>query len=192
PVTKRADASTLAVVQVVKANLKKMQDILDGATGAPGVVTVTYELDQSPIVTGAIRGLMSEGAAGAVLTGLMVLLFLQSLRGALIVLMTIPFALLASLVGLWLTGQTVNLMTLGGLALAVGILVDEATVAIENIHTHLARGELKRKAIFEAARETVTPRFLAMLSVVSVFVPSFFMVGVARSLFVPLSLSVGL
>jgi multidrug efflux pump subunit AcrB len=191
PVTKRADASTLAVVSLVKANIKEMQRILDQATGTPGEVTVSFELDQSPIVTGAIRGLMSEGAAGAILTGLMVLLFLQSLRGALIVVLTIPFALLASLVGLWLTGQTINLMTLGGLALAVGILVDEATVAIENIHAHLARGEEKRKAIFEAARETVTPRFLAMLAVVSVFVPSFFMVGVARSLFVPLSLAVG-
>jgi multidrug efflux pump subunit AcrB len=192
PVTKRADASTLAVVEVVKANLKKMQGLLDGAPGAvPGEVSVSFELDQSPIVTGAIRGLVMEGLLGAVLTGLMVLLFLRALRSAIIVVLTIPFALLSSLVGLWLTGQTVNLMTLGGLALAVGILVDEATVAIENIHTHLARGEPKRKAIFEAARETVTPRLLAMFAVVSVFVPSFFMIGVARSLFVPLSLAVG-
>ena len=191
PVTKRADASTLAVVDVVKANLDKMQRILDESTGTPGDVTVSFELDQSPIVTGAIRGLVSEGLLGAALTGLMVLLFLRALRSAIIVVVTIPFALLASLVGLWLTGQTINLMTLGGLALAVGILVDEATVAIENIHTHLARGEAKRKAIFEAARETVTPRLLAMLAVVSVFVPSFFMVGVARSLFIPLSLAVG-
>jgi multidrug efflux pump subunit AcrB len=191
PVTKRADASTLAVVDVVKANLGKMQDILDGVTGNPGEIKVSFELDQSPIVTGAIRSLVSEGLVGAVLTGLMVLLFLRDVRSALIVVVTIPFALLASLVGLWLTGQTVNLMTLGGLALAVGILVDEATVAIENIHTHLARGEPKRKAVFEAAVETVTPRLLAMLAVVSVFVPSFFMVGVARTLFVPLSLAVG-
>jgi len=191
PVTKRADASTLAVVEVVKANLQRMQDILNESTGAPGDVTVSFELDQSPIVTGAIRGLVSEGLLGAALTGLMVLLFLRALRSAIIVVITIPFALLASLVGLWLTGQTINLMTLGGLALAVGILVDEATVAIENIHTHLARGEAKRKAIFEASRETVTPRLLAMLAVVSVFVPSFFMVGVARSLFIPLSLAVG-
>jgi multidrug efflux pump subunit AcrB len=191
PVTKRADASTLAVVDVVKENLKKMQSILDGATGAAGEVRVSFELDQSPIVQDAIHGLVVEGLLGAALTGLMVLLFLRDFRSALIVVTTIPFALLASLVGLWLGGQTVNLMTLGGLALAVGILVDEATVAIENIHTHLARGEPRRQAIFEAARETVTPRFLAMLAVVSVFVPSFFMVGVARSLFVPLSLAVG-
>jgi multidrug efflux pump subunit AcrB len=191
PVTKRADASTLAVVDVVKANLQKMQGILDGATGTAGEVTVSFELDQSPIVQGAIRGLAMEGLLGAALTGLMVLLFLRDVRSALIVAVTIPFSLLASLTGLWLTGQTVNLMTLGGLALAVGILVDEATVAIENIHTHLSRGEPKRSAVFDAARETVTPRLLAMLSVVSVFVPSFFMAGVARSLFIPLSLSVG-
>jgi multidrug efflux pump subunit AcrB len=191
PVTKRADASTLAVVDVVKANLKKMQGILDGATGTAGEVTVTFELDQSPIVQGAIRGLAMEGLLGAGLTGLMVLLFLRDLRSALIVAITIPFSLLASLTGLWITGQTVNLMTLGGLALAVGILVDEATVAIENIHTHLSRGEPKRKAVFEAARETITPRLLALLSVVSVFVPSFFMTGVARALFIPLSLAVG-
>src|SRR5206468_12637839 len=119
-------------------------------------------------------------------------LFLRDLRSALIVVVTIPFALLAALVGLWLTGQTVNIMTLGGLALAIGILVDESTVAIENIHTHLARGESVKSAVLEATHETITPRLLAMLSVLAVFVPSFFMVGVAGALFVPLSLAVGL
>src|SRR5213075_1630166 len=102
----------------------------------------------------------------------------------------IPFALLGALVGLWLTGQNVNIMTLGGLALAIGILVDEATVAIENIHTHLA-GESKAAAVLRAGRETIGPRLLAMLSVLAVFVPSFFMIGVAQALFVPLSLAVG-
>jgi multidrug efflux pump subunit AcrB len=121
----------------------------------------------------------------------MVLLFLRDLRSALIVVTTIPFALLAALVGLWLTGQTVNIMTLGGLALAIGILVDEATVAIENIHTHLARGEPRAKAVLEATREMITPQLLAVLAVLAVFVPSFFMVGVTRALFVPLSLAVG-
>jgi multidrug efflux pump subunit AcrB len=191
PVTKRADASTLAVVDVVKENLPEDAGDPRWRHGDAGEVTVSFELDQSPIVTGAIRGLAMEGLLGAALTGLMVLLFLRDLRSALIVGVTIPFSLLASLTGLWLSGQTVNLMTLGGLALAVGILVDEATVAIENIHTHLSRGQPKRQAVFEAARETVTPRLLAMLSVVSVFVPSFFMTGVARSLFIPLSLAVG-
>src|SRR5205814_2413148 len=122
---------------------------------------------------------------------LMVLLFLRDLRSSAIVVTTIPFALLTAVVGLWGAGQTINTMTLGGLALAVGILVDEATVAIENIHTHLGQGVPHAKAVLDASREVVIPRLLAMLCVLSVFVPSFFMTGVARSLFVPLSLSVG-
>jgi multidrug efflux pump subunit AcrB len=104
---------------------------------------------------------------------------------------TIPFALLAAVIALWGAGQTINVMTLGGLALAVGILVDEATVAIENIHTHLARGAPVADGVLDASGEVVIPRLLAMLSVVAVFVPSFFMTGVSRSLFVPLSLAVG-
>ena len=134
PVTKRADASTLSVVKLVKANLAKFQGVL------PDDVRVSFEFDQSPVVLGAIQNLVKEGALGAVLTGLMVLLFLRSVRSALIVVLNIPIALFAAVLALWLSGQSVNLMTLGGLALAVGILVDEATVAVENIHAHLARG----------------------------------------------------
>ena len=186
PVTKRSDASTLDVVNRVKTELPNFQTLV------PEDIKVSFEFDQSTYVKNAIRGLAVEGALGAILTGLMVLLFLRDLRSALIVVVTIPFALLAALVGLWLTGQTVNIMTLGGLALAIGILVDESTVAIENIHTHLARGESVKSAVLEATHETITPRLLAMLSVLAVFVPSFFMVGVARSLFIPLSLAVGL
>jgi len=185
PVTKRADASTLDVVSRVKSELPRMQALV------PDDIKVSFEFDQSTYVKNAIRGLVTEGALGAILTGLMVLLFLRDVRSALIVVVTIPFALLAALVGLWLTGQTVNIMTLGGLALAIGILVDESTVAIENIHTHLARGEPRARAALEATRETVTPRLLAMLSILAVFVPSFFMVGITRALFVPLSLAVG-
>ena len=185
PVTKRSDASTLDVVNRVKSELPKMQSLL------PDDIKVTFEFDQSTYVKNSIRGLVIEGALGAILTGLMVLLFLRDLRSALIVVTTIPFALLTALVGLWLAGQTINIMTLGGLALAIGILVDEATVAIENIHTHRARGERLVSAVFEATRETITPRLLAMLSIVAVFIPSFFMVGISRSLFIPLSLAVG-
>ena len=134
---------------------------------------------------------MVEAGLGALLTGLMVLLFLRDWRSSAIVVITIPFALLAAVVALWGAGQTINIMTLGGLALAVGILVDEATVAIENIHTHLARGTPVARAVLDASGEVVTPRLLAMLAVVAVFVPSFFMTGVSRSLFVPLSLAVG-
>src|SRR3989442_5485589 len=122
---------------------------------------------------------------------LMVLLFLRDVRSALIVAVTIPFALLTALVALWLAGQTINIMTLGGMALAIGILVDEATVAIENIHTHLAQGEPRARAVLEAGRETVVPLMLAMLAVLAGFVPSFFMVGITRPLLFTLSLTVG-
>jgi multidrug efflux pump subunit AcrB len=185
PVTKRAEASTLDVISRVKAELPRFQTLV------PEDIKISFELDQSVIVRNSLRGLIFEGALGALLTGLMVLLFLRDVRSAVIVVLTIPFALLAAVVGLWLTGQTINIMTLGGLALAIGILVDEATVTIENTHTHLARGEPPRQAAYTAARETVIPRFLAMLAVLAVFVPSLFMTGVARSLFVPLSLAVG-
>ncbi|MEP7339964.1 MAG: efflux RND transporter permease subunit, partial [Acidobacteriota bacterium] len=185
PVTKRAEASTLEVVNRVKAELPRFQSLV------PEDIKVTFEFDQSTIVKNSIRGLIFEGLLGALLTGLMVLLFLRDWRSALIVVTTIPFAILAGIVGLWMTGQTINIMTLGGLALAIGILVDESTVAIENIHTHLSCGEPLRSAIFDATRETITPRLLAMLSVLAVFVPSFFLTGVAKSLFIPLSLAVG-
>ncbi len=185
PVTKRADASTLSVVNLVKQNLPKFQAAL------PEGVKVGYEFDQSPYVTRAIRGLTMEGLLGAFLTGLMVLLFLRDWRTALVVVLNIPLALLAAVIGLWLTNQTINIMTLGGLALAVGVLVDEATVTIENIHTHLARGEPIALAAFDATIETARPRLLAMLSVVAVFIPAFFMVGAGKALFVPLSLAVG-
>jgi multidrug efflux pump subunit AcrB len=185
PVTKRADASTLAVVNLVKANLPKFQSVL------PPGVKVSYEFDQSPYVTRAIRGLTFEGLLGAALTALMVLLFLRDWRSALVVVLNIPLAIVAAAVALWATGQTVNLMTLGGMALAVGILVDEATVTIENVHTHLARGRPIAVAARDATTETVGPRLLAMLSVLAVFIPTLFMQGAARNLFVPLALAVG-
>src|SRR5262249_33563755 len=128
-VNKRADASTLAVINEVKKNLPRMQAAI------PEDIEVRLEFDQSPYVTRAIWGVGTEGLLGAALTGLMVLLFLRDWRSVIVVVLNIPFALLGSLVALWLTGQTINLMTLGGLALAVGILVDEATVEVENIHT---------------------------------------------------------
>jgi multidrug efflux pump subunit AcrB len=185
PVTKRSDASTLSVVSLVKQNLAKFQSVL------PDGVTVSYQFDQSPYVTGAITNLLTEGTIGAILTGLMVLLFLRDWRSALIVVLNIPLALLAATLALWLTGQTINLMTLGGMALAVGILVDEATVTIENIHTHLARGKTLARSALDATGETALPRLLAMLCILAVFMPAFFMTGAARSLFLPLSLAVG-
>jgi multidrug efflux pump subunit AcrB len=185
PVTKRPSASTLAVVDEVKANLGRFQALV------PDDIKVSYELDQSGNVSGALQSVLRETILGALLTGLMVLLFLRDWRSSLIVILTIPFALLTAVVALWWTGQTINIMTLGGLALAVGILVDEGTVAIENIHTHLAAGTPVARGVLDASGEVVVPRLLAMLSVVAVFVPSFFMTGVSQSLFVPLSLAVG-
>src|SRR5438270_2605379 len=185
PVTKRADASTLAVVQAVKANLPHFQSVL------PDDVKVSYQFDQSPYVTRAIQGLFVEGALGAVLTGLMVLLFLRDWRSSLVVVLNIPLAILASVTALWVSGQTINIMTLGGLALAVGILVDEATVTIENIHTHLAGRSHIARAALDATVETAVPRLLAMLCIVAVFTPAFFMTGAAKALFVPLALAVG-
>ena len=194
---------------LVKNNLPKFQSVL------PDDVKVSYEFDQSPYVTRAINGLTLEGALGAVLSGLMVLLFLRDWRSALIVVINIPLSLLAAVFGLWLTGQTINLMTLGGLALAVGILVDMSTVAIENIHTHMARAKVGRasslsrertsanqtgkmpvplsiaRAVADSGREVALPLLIAMLCVLAVFIPSFFMEGAARALFVPLSLAVG-
>ena len=185
-ISKQASASTMAVVDGIKKNLPTMQSLM------PADVRVAFQFDQSVYVTEALRGLLFEGGLGALLTGFVVLIFLGDLRSSLIVVLNIPFALLAAVVGLWLSGQTTNIMTLSGLSLAVGILVDEATVTIENIHSHLHRGEELRRAIYDASLEVVVPRLLAMLSVVSVFTPAFFMVGATQSLFVPLSLAVGL
>jgi multidrug efflux pump subunit AcrB len=185
PVTKRADASTLSVVNLVKKNLPKFQSVV------PADVKVSYEFDQSPYVTRAIRGLTLEGGLGAVLTGLMILLFLRDWRSACIVVINIPLSLLSALLALWISGQTVNIMTLGGLALAVGILVDEATVCIENIHTYLASGRSLRQAARDATNDTTVPRMLAMLSILAMFVPTLFMSGAAKAMFMPLSLAVG-
>ncbi|MBV8833399.1 MAG: efflux RND transporter permease subunit [Acidobacteriaceae bacterium] len=185
PVTKRADASTLAVINAVKAAIPDFKKVV------PNDVNVSLEFDQSPFVTNSLRGLIEEALAGAALTGLMVLLFLRDWRSAFIVVLNIPFALLSSVVLLWACGQTINIMTLGGLALAVGVLVDEATVEIENIHSHMVAGASRARAVVEACSQTALARLLSMFCILAVFVPSLFMAGVARQLFVPLSLGVG-
>src|SRR6266567_2894745 len=151
PVTKRADASTLDVIRRVRAALPAMR------AAAPEDVKIEVVFDQSGYVISALRNLVTEGLLGACLTGLMVLLFLRDWRSALIVVATIPVSLLAAVVWLWLTGQTINIMTLGGLALAVGVLVDEATVSIESIHTHLDSGLSRPRAAVEASKKTAIP-----------------------------------
>src|SRR6516165_1923726 len=185
PVVKQASASTLTVVNAVKQNLPRFQAAL------PDDVKVSYEFDESPIVYRAIESVGVEGALGAGLTGLMVLLFLRDLRAVLVVVLNIPLALLGSIVALNLTGHTINIMTLGGLALAIGILVDEATVEIENIHTQMEHTPSMSRAVRQGNMETAVPRLLALLCILSVFIPSFIMQGAVRALFVPLSLAVG-
>jgi len=185
PVTKRSDASTLAVINAVKAAIPEFRKAV------PEGVDVSLQFDQSGYVTNSLRGLVLEGLLGAALTGLMVLIFLRDWRSALIVILNIPFALLGAVVLLWVAGQTINIMTLGGLALAVGVLVDEATVEIENIHTRMLPGVSRARAVVEACSRTAIARLLSMFSILAVFVPSFFMVGVSRQLFVPLSMAVG-
>lgn len=185
PVTKRADASTWDVVQSIKKALPDMQAAI------PEDIKVSYEFDQSGYVINSLKSLLFEGLLGAILTGLMVLLFLRNWRSAVIVIINIPLALLTSVVCLYLSGQTINIMTLGGLALAVGILVDESTVTIENIHHHLELGKSKTRAIWDALSEIATPTLLILFSVLAVFVPALFMTGVPKSMFLPLSLAVG-
>ena len=185
PVTKRGDASTLAVVELVKRNIPEFQKIL------PDDIKVSYVFDQSPVVNRSIRDLLKEGGLGALLTGLMVLLFLRDWRSAFIVIINIPLSLLAAVFALWVSGQSIHLMTLGGLALAVGILVDESTVAVENIHARIGRGEPVARAALDGTQETALPRLLAMLCVLAVFIPAFLMEGSAKALFVPMALAVG-
>ena len=186
PVIKTADASTWSVVQDLKKRIPEMQSLL------PNDVKISYEFDQSVFVANAVKSLMTEGGLGALLTGLMVLLFLRDLRSSLIVVITIPVSILIGVLLLSLCGQTINLMTLSGLALAIGILVDQATVTIENIHQHLEMGKSKRLAIYDACEEISFPLLLILLCILAVFAPSFMMNGVPKAMFLPLSLSIGL
>ncbi len=184
PVVKTAEASTWSVVQALKKKMPEMKDIL------PDDVNINYEFDQSVFVMNSAKSLMTEGILGAILTGLMVLLFLRDWRSSLVVIITIPVSILSSVFFLNLSGQTINIMTLSGLALAIGILVDQATVTIENIHQHFEMGKNKRQAILDACAEISFPLFLILLCILAVFAPSFVMSGVPRSMFVPLSLSI--
>jgi multidrug efflux pump subunit AcrB len=142
-------------------------------------------------VINAVKSLATEGILGAILTGLVVLIFLKDWRSCLVVVITIPVSVMAAVLCLKLAGQTINLMTLSGLALAIGILVDQATVTIENIHQHLEMGKDKRTAIYDACAEIAFPLFLILLCIIAVFAPSFVMQGVPKALFLPLSLAVG-
>jgi len=184
PVVKTADASTWDVVQNLRAKLPEMKSLL------PDDIDLSYEFDQSVFVINAAKSLMTEGILGAVLTGLMVLLFLRDWRSSLVVIITIPVAVLSAVLCLKLFDQTINIMTLSGLALAIGILVDQATVTIENIHQHLEMGKNKKQAVLDACSEISFPLLLILLCILAVFAPSFVMSGVPKAMFLPLSLSI--
>ncbi|ODS79154.1 MAG: acriflavin resistance protein [Cytophagaceae bacterium SCN 52-12] len=185
PVVKKADASTLDVVNNIKAALPELQRAI------PEDVHISYEFDQSVYVINSLKSLITEGVLGALLTGLMVLLFLRDWRSVIIVVVTIPISILSAVIMMNLAGQSINIMTLSGLALAIGVLVDQATVSIENIHQHQEMGKPKQQAIWDACKEIAFPEFLILLSILAVFAPAFVMTGVPKSMFLPLSLAVG-
>ncbi len=185
PVIKKAGASTLEAINNLKAAMPQLREIL------PEDVKVEFAFDQSTYVENALTNLVHEGILGAILTGLMVLLFLGDRRGALIVIVTIPIAILSAVIMLYLLGFSINIMTLSGLALAIGILVDEATVTIENIHQHMDMDKDKPRAILDALLEISLPKLLILLSILAVLLPSFMMTGVPKDMFMPLSVAVG-
>jgi len=185
PVVKKDTVSTLTVVKQINESLPLMRSVV------PPDVDVRYEFDESPTVRAAMKSVATEGLIGAALTGLMILLFLHDLRSVVVVLISIPLSLTTSLVALWLTGNTINIMSLGGLALSIGILVDEATVTIENTHAQMRETSSVSRAARRAAAATATARLLAMLCILSVFIPTFILNEPVRSLFMPLTLAVG-
>lgn len=184
-IAKASNASTLDVVNQLKKDLPTIQ------RNMPDDVTISYEFDQSVSISNALKGLVVEGILGALLTGLMVMLFLNDRRAALIVIMTIPISIISGVLFLKLFGQTINIMSLSGLALAIGILVDESTVTIENIHQHFAMGKTRAQAIWDACKEIAFPKLLIMLCILAVFAPAFMMTGIPGSLFMPLAMAIG-
>jgi multidrug efflux pump subunit AcrB len=185
PIIKKDTASALTVVADVRKSMQLFRDVV------PKDVTVNFEFDETPTVVAAVRSVATEGLIGACLTGLMILLFLRDPRSVVVVVANIPLALLGSLFGLWITGNTINIMSLGGLALAIGILVDEATVEVENVHAQMRRTPKVATAVLHGNNITAVPRLLALLCILSVFIPAFIMSDPLRSLFMPLTLGVG-
>ncbi len=183
-VLKNGDASTIDIVSKIKASLPRILSSFPPSFHAVPI------FDQSVFVKSAIDGVIREGAVAALLTGLMILLFLGSWRSTLIVCISIPLSILTSLTVLYALGETINIMTLGGMALAVGILVDDATVEIENIHRNLGMGKGVVQAILDGARQIAVPAFVSTLCICIVFVPVAFLTGAAKFLFTPLALAV--
>ena len=180
-VLKSGNASTLEVIDGVKQRLKSLRGTL------PPELSVQAIGDQSIFVRAAVQGVIREGLIAAALTAVMILLFLGSWRSTLIIAISIPLSALTSIICLSALGETMNIMTLGGLALAVGILVDDATVTIENINTHLEMGKSVEEAIMDGAQQIALPAFVSTLAICIVFIPMFFLTGIAKFLFVPLA-----
>jgi len=179
-VQKNGNASTLSIIAGIKALLPQIKQTV------PSALDIKPLADQSIFVKGAIQGVVKEASIAACLTGLMILIFLGSWRSTVIIAVSIPLAILTSIIALSALGETINIMTLGGLALAVGILVDDATVEIENINRNIALGKEVEHAILDGAQQIAVPAFVATLAICIVFVPMFLLTGVARYLFVPL------
>jgi multidrug efflux pump subunit AcrB len=186
-VLKSGGASTLSVVDGVLAKLGAAQSAV---SGPPGTLSVVPAVDQSVFVRASVEGVVKEAAIAAGLTALMILLFLGSWRSTLIVMASIPLSILVSLIILWSLGETLNVMTLGGMALAVGILVDDATVEIENIHRNLHQKKRLVQAILDGASQIAVPAFVSTLCICIVFVPVVFITGAAKYLFTPLAMAV--
>jgi len=180
-VLKSGAYSTLDIIKDIKAKLPQIEDAL------PVKVDIRPVSDQSIFVLASIKGVIREGAIAAILTGLMILLFLGSWRSTVIIAISIPLSVLTSLIVLSALGETINIMTLGGLALAVGILVDDATVAMENIHRNLDQGKELYQGILDGSAQIAVPALVSTLAICIVFVPMFFLTGVSKYLFVPLA-----
>ena len=183
-ILKNGEASTLSVVNTVKSFLPQIR------AAAPKGIEITPLSDQSVFVTGAINDVVREALIAATLTGLMILLFLGSWRSTIVVLVSIPLAILFSLIVLWLLGETLNIMTLGGLALAVGILVDDATVAIENTYRLMEDGRPFREAVVNGASGIAKPALISTLAICSAFVSVFFLTDAPKFLFTPQAMAV--
>src|SRR5260221_3665614 len=180
-IIKSGAASTLDIIDRVKAALPRI------AASLPPELRIRQMADQSVFVRASIQGVVREAVVAACLTAIMILVFLGSWRSTVIIAVSIPLSILTSIIVLSPLGETINIMTLGGLALAVGILVDDATGAIENINWHLEQGKDLEPAIFDAADQIAIPAFVSTICICIVFVPMFFLTGVARYLFVPMA-----
>ena len=180
-VQKTGSASTLDIIETIKQRLPQIRALL------PDDVNLEATGDQSVFVKASIQGVLAEGLIAALLTALLILLFLGSWHSTLIIAISIPLSILCSIIALHALGETINIMTLGGLALAVGILVDDGTVTIENINRLLEEGRDVEEAILEGSRQILVPALVSTLSICIVFVPMFLLTGVARYLFVPMA-----